>query len=101
MKGKATVSLEVFNPTGMLEMVQEHAPRLDNLNGKTICELSHFGWESMRTFPYIRKLLKQRFPGVKIIPCTEFPNIYGVDPAVLSRLLKEKGCDGAIVGNAA
>ncbi len=95
------VSLEVYNPTGSIEITELYAPRLADLSGKTICELSHGGWEYSRTFPVIRELLKKRFPDARIVPYTEFPSIRDVQPDVLSDLLKEKGCDGAIVGNAA
>ena len=102
MKGKkSAVSLEVFRPAGSIEAVQRHAPRLTNLRGKTICELSDRVWEDFRTFPQIRQLLQKRFPDIKIIPYTEFPGIYLINAEVLSKLVKEKGCDAAIVGNAA
>ncbi len=102
MKGeKSTISVEVYDPTGTIGAVEHHAPRLTDLKGKTICELSDRVWEDYRTFPLIRELLQKRFPDVKIIPYTEFPNTYGIDADVLSKLLKEKGCDAVIVGNAA
>ncbi len=104
MKGEMLgASLEVYNPTGTIEITELYAPRLADLSGKTICELSDHSYESGRTFPVIRELLQRRFPDVKIVPYTEFPNILGAeaDVDVLSDLPKEKGCDGAIVGNAA
>ncbi len=94
------VSLEVYNPTGSIEITQLYAPRLADLNGKTICELNQGGWEGPRTFPHIRELLQKRFPDVKIVPYTEFPGIFTVTHDVLCELVKEKGCDAAIVGNA-
>ncbi len=94
-------SIEVYDPTGTIEITHLYAPRLADLSGKTICELSNSTWEDQRTFPLIRELLKKRFPDVNIIPYTEFPGIYGVEADVLSKILIEKGCDGAIVGNAA
>ena len=97
----STVSLDVYEPTGTVQMAELHAPRLHNLNGKTICELSDLRWEDYRTFPRIRELLQKRFPDAMLIPYTEFPSIYGVKPEVLSKAIKEKGCDCAIVGNAA
>ncbi|MFC2052277.1 hypothetical protein ACFLT4_06070 [Chloroflexota bacterium] len=94
-------SIEVYDPTGTIEITQLYAPRLADLSGKTICELSNSSWEDRRTFPAIREQLQKRFPDVNIIPYTEFPGIYGVEAGVLSKELREKGCDGAIVGNAA
>ncbi len=104
MKGEMPgVSLEVYDPAGIIEIAECYAPRLANLSGKTICELSNFIWEYHRTFPVIRGLLQRRFPDMKIIPHTEFPilNTYQTEPDVLLKLLREKGCDGVIVGNAA
>ena len=52
----------------------------------------------------IREVLQRRFHDVKIIPYTEFPDISKIKANVfpqLLRLLREKGCDGVIVGNAA
>ena len=48
------VHLEVYDPTGVIEVVSQHAPRLADLNGKTIGELSDWIWEDFRTFPAIR-----------------------------------------------
>ncbi|MFC1862125.1 hypothetical protein ACFLT4_00255 [Chloroflexota bacterium] len=94
--------LEVYDPSGTVSLARHHhATRLASLDGKTIGELSHYRWESSRTFPVIRKLLQKRFPDIKIIPYTDFPNISSIEPDVLSKLLMEKGCDGFIVGNAA
>ncbi len=94
-------TLEVYDPTGAIEIKQLYAPRLANLNGKTICELWNGGFEGHRTFPVIRELLKKRFPTVKVIPYTEF----GVGRAEMESeqtmaLLGEKGCDAVITGNA-
>jgi len=102
MKGEESmISLEVYDPTGAIEVTEQHAPRLADLSGKTICELSDRVWEDYRTFPLIRELLQKRFPDAKIIPYTESPNVYGVEAEVLSKVVKEKGCDAVIVGNAA
>ncbi len=95
------MTLEVYNPTGAIDITRLHAPRLDSLRGKTICELSNRLWEDFRIFPRIRESIKKRSPDVKIVPYTEFPNIYGVKEDDLIERLKEKGCDAVIVGNAA
>ena len=101
MKGEeSAVSLEVYDPTGTIEITELYATRLADLNGKTICELSDYEWEDYRTFPLIRELLQKRFPDLKIIPYTEFPCTYGIKADVLSEVVREKKCDGAIVGNA-
>ncbi len=102
MKGQGlVVSIEVYDPTGTIEVTECHAPRLADLSGKTVCELSDRVWEDYRTFPLIQELLQRRFPNAKIIPYSEFPSAYGVEGDVLRKVIKEKGCDAVIVGNAA
>lgn len=98
---RSVVSLEVYEPTGAVGVTERHADRLADLSGKTICELSDFMWEDNRTFPPIRELLQKRFPDTKIIPYTEFPNIYSAAADVLTEAVRNSGCDAVIVGNAA
>ena len=96
------VELEVLNPTGAREVSNVHAPRLPDLNGKTICELSNGIWEMHRTFPLIRELLQKRFPAVKIIPYTEFPvGTRNIDDERIAAMVKAKGGHAVITGNAA
>ena len=95
------ISLEVYDPTGIIERTEHHAPRLKDLSGKTICEISNYLWEYDRIFPVIRSLLKKRFPDITIVPYTEFPRQHGMEADTLVKVLKERGCDGVIVGNAA
>lgn len=100
--GAGRVSLEVRNPTGILEVVQSHAPRLNQLNGKTVCELSNGVWEDQRTFALIRQLLQKRLPDSKIIPFTEFPvGSEHIDKDSTIDALLAKGCEAVITGNAA
>lgn len=101
------VVLEVFDPTGATEVTQLFSARLDTLDGKTICELSDAAWQDDRTFPLIREMLQKQFPTAKFIPYTEFsPEVtgatgpYGIDDDKTIAALKEKGCEGVIVGNA-
>jgi len=96
------VTLELPDPTGALEVTQLFSARLDDLAGKTICEVSNSSWEAARTFPLIRELLQKQFPTAKIIPYTEFTmgsNQIGND-LELGNKLKAAGCQAAIVGNA-
>ena len=95
------MKLEVYNPTGAIEITERHASRLPDLTDKIICELSDRVWEDFRIFPRIRELLSKKYPGSTIIPYTEFPNIYGIEEDVLIEKLREKGAQAAIVGNAA
>ena len=96
------VTLDVLNPVAARQVGELHAPRLTDLHGTTICELSNAAWEAMRTFPVIREQLQKQFPTMKIIPYTEFPigSTY-IDVADIGETLREKGCQAVITGNAA
>ncbi len=84
------------------------APRLDNLEDKTVCELWNQSFKSNVTFPVIRELLKKKYPGIKIVPYTEMPKHHSMEDQgatnegseELIAALKEKGCDAVISGNA-
>ena len=102
------VKYEVVSPLGERSINWiEMAPRLDTLEGKTICELWNESFKSNVTFPVIRDLLKKKYPGVKVVPYTDLPPHHmlenpGVTNAASDELiaaLKEKGCDAVISGN--
>ena len=98
MKNK--ISMEIYNPTGIVETVNSHAHRLSTLSGKTLCEITNGMYEYEKTFPLIRELLQERFPDIKIVPYTEFPiGMTPIDVEGIGGLVKEKGGDGVIVGN--
>jgi len=100
---------EVVSPVAErhVEMITM-APRLDTLDGKTICELWNESFKTNVTFAVIRELFKQKYPGIKVIPYTDMPRHHMMeDPGVtnapseaLITALKEKGCDAVISGNA-
>jgi hypothetical protein len=98
----------VVRPTGdMVHPMITQAPRLDTLEGKTICLTSNQGFKSHVTFPVIEKLLRQKFPNLKIIPPDDMPRAVkppaeGVpDPPTDAMVasLKQKGCQAVISGN--
>ena len=103
---KETIS--VISPEGLpLGATRNIAPHLGTLDGKTIGEVynNHFKGELM--FETYRRLFKQKFKGVKIIPFTEFPIVYvGGDAESQKKIAKEiadlaklKGVDAIITGN--
>ncbi len=97
------VKLEVYNPTGAIEVTQLFAQRLTDLNGKTICEISANHWEAPRTFALINELFQKQYPTTRIVPFTEMPTIgvsQEIPTDVLNKVVKEKGCQAVIVGNA-
>ena len=102
--------LAVVSPLG-LEAVQRKpmAPRLADLNGKTLGEIWNGVFKGDVTFPIVRKLLLKRYPRLKVIPYTEFPHVPGSDsPSAqrerarhIAQMVKEKRCDAVITGNGA
>ncbi len=95
-------TLKAHIPTGAVEVVQPHAPRLPDLNGHTVGELSNGVWEDGRTFAALRGALLKRFPGVRIVPYTEFPvGSVEIDSERVIDQLLAKGCEAVITGNAA
>ena len=102
--------IEVVSPAGGEAVAQKSvSQRLQDLNGKTVGEIWNGVFKGDQTFPIIRRLLKERYPGVKVVPFTAFPHIYGGDNPTeqkklakrLAALAKEKGCDAIISGNGA
>ncbi|MBI2906698.1 MAG: hypothetical protein HYX92_03460 [Chloroflexi bacterium] len=99
---------KVLSPIGktIVEVVPR-APRLLDLNGKTIGEIWNGGFRGSASFPIIRELLRKRYPDIKFVPYTEFPwqDIRGSNRALQERaeaaaaLAREKGCDAVISGN--
>ena len=94
------VTLNVYDPSGATKITDLHAPRLDTLAGKTICELSVGGaWQYERTFPLIRDLLKRSYPTAKIVPYGDFPIGADMPDKKTLDLIKSKGCNAVIIGN--
>ncbi|MFH1651183.1 MAG: hypothetical protein ABID87_03650 [Chloroflexota bacterium] len=79
------------------------APRLETLNGKTICEAYNDMFRGERTFPGIRELLKKRYPDARFVPYDELPylGVVSIEEGLkeLPGALKKKGCDALIAGN--
>ncbi|MEM7252066.1 MAG: hypothetical protein AAF493_11620 [Pseudomonadota bacterium] len=78
------------------------APRLDTLEGKTVCELWDYLFRGDEIFPWLEDELRSRYPGVKFVRYDEFGSTQGEDEAeVLANLpkrLKELGADAVISG---
>jgi len=95
--------ISVCDVSGAHEIISIFAARLGDLNGKTIAGLAAdpTKWQPHRTFPYIFEQLKNRYPGVTIIPQTEFVMGLGIDDDGVTKAVKERGADACILGNAA
>jgi len=77
-------------------------PRIADLNGKTICELSDYSFRGEEICPIVTELFRQQYPGIKFVEYTNFGNTHGAAEAEvihnLPAMLKEHGCDGVISG---
>ena len=100
----------VHSPLGVETLKQQPlAPRLESLEGKTVAESWNGDFKGDLTFPIIRKLLQERYPGLTIVPYDKLPYRYGSDdPSRQKELAKEiaalardLGCDAMISGNGA
>ena len=101
-------TIGVISPEGLpLGLTNKISPHIDSLEGKTIGEVynNHFKGELM--FETYRRLFREKYKNVKIIPFTEFPIVYvGGDAESQKRtakeiaaLAKERGVDALITGN--
>jgi hypothetical protein len=99
----ASASITVYDINGAHEILSLFAERLGDLNGKTIAGLAAdpTKWQTHRTFPYIFEQIKAKYPGVTIIPQTEFTMGTGINADSVTQAVKDRGADGCIVGNAA
>ncbi|MDB5808081.1 MAG: hypothetical protein JWN94_203 [Betaproteobacteria bacterium] len=104
MKENLSVISPEGRPLGTTTNISRH---LDTLDGKTIGEVynNHFKGELM--FQTYRRLFREKYKNIKIIPYDEFPIVYvGGDPETQKRIAKEiaaiakeKGVDAIITGN--
>jgi hypothetical protein len=102
---------EVVSPLGeSVIRMMTMAPRLDNLEGKTICEIWNEGFRGDESFPIIERMLQERYPTVKMVRYTEFPyvSIASFNPEkkektleALRAAIKKAGCEAVITGNGA
>ena len=68
--------LEVFCPVG--EPGAKPVPsasRVQDLNGKIICQVSNGQFQAGTVLSAVGDLIKNRFPSAKVVPWTEFPII--------------------------
>jgi hypothetical protein len=109
------MKMEVAKPLGEFAVkTVPIAPRLDTLDGKTICELSSNMYNVETSFPILREMLRERYPGIRVIPFTEMNEglpestvmTYSGKTAdqeqkidAVVALAKKKGCDAVIIGN--
>ena len=78
------------------------APRLETLEGKTICQLWDYLFRGDEIFPMIEGELARRYPGINFVPYTEFGSTHGDEEREilegLPQRLQEMGADAVISG---
>lgn len=78
------------------------APRIPDLNGKTVAELWDVMFRGELIYPLVREYIRARFPGVKFLGHEQFGNFHGAREhqvtAALAERLRAAGADAAIVG---
>ena len=78
------------------------APRLPDLNGKTVCELWDVIFRGETIYPLVREYIKARYPRVKFVGYEEFGNFHGAREHQVSATIPDKlrahKADAVIVG---
>jgi len=99
----ASAEITVYDINGAHEILSLFAARLGDLNGKKVAGLAAdpTKWQTHRTFPYIFEQIKAKYPGVTIIPQTEFTMGTGINDDAVAKAVKDKGADACVVGNSA
>ncbi len=94
--------LDFYDPSGLIEAQQPHAPRLPSLTGRRIGFITNDQWQAYRTLPFLKTLLGRDFPGIEVLPVDSFPqgNPH-IGEEVTARMVKESGVEAVIIGNAA
>ena len=96
------IRLEFHDPSGALEVRQPHAPRLPALAGTRVGLVSNEQWQAYRMLPLLKSLLEADFPGIEVLPIDAFPQgnaVIGSEET--AALVKARGVDAVIIGNAA
>lgn len=99
---------KIVSPMGeSTATMTEMARRLDTLEGKTVAMVWNHAFKADVTLPAIAEALKQRYPGIKIVPYTSLPtaplpDITGAphpESDALVAALKSQHVDAVIAGN--
>ena len=96
------VNLEFYDPSGMLEVTQPFAPRIDTLKGKRIGFVTNEQWQAFRMLPMLRDLIHADFPDAELLPIDAYPQGNVLIPTEeTAQKVKASNVDAVIVGNAA
>ena len=101
--------MKVISPVGEPAVTEKAiTSSLKTLEGKTVCEVWNGSFEGQVSFPIIEEMLRKRFPGLNVIPYSEFPlfPVTSLSPEkkaekleALRTALIERRCDAVITGN--
>jgi len=96
------VRLEFHDPSGTIEVTQQHASRPASLAGKRIGFLTNEQWQAYYALPMLKELIERDFPGTEVLAVDAFPkgnDAIGTDET--ARVVEQSGVDAVIIGNAA
>jgi hypothetical protein len=96
------ITINFFDPSGVMDAVQPHASRLESLNGKRIGFISNDQWQAHRMLPMIRSWIEQDFSDVEVLPLDAYPQgTVAISTDETADLVADSGVDAVIIGNAA
>ena len=82
---------EVMWPRGQKTMaLSALAPRLGDLNGKTVCQLWDYLFRGDEIFPMIEDALRAQYPDVKFVRFDEFGSTHGDEERDVIEALHER-----------
>ena len=94
--------LEVFDPTGAIEIEQLHAARFASLDGKKIGLVSNDEWQAHRPLPMVEDLLQTKCTDIEGLSPENFPvGNNSIDTEELVSVVQDLEVDAVIIGNAA
>jgi hypothetical protein len=96
------ITLELHDPSGAIEIRQPFAPRVRTLGGARVGFVSNEQWQAYRMLPLLKDLLERDFAGIEVLPIDAFPQgnaVIGSEET--AELVKRRGVDAVIIGNAA
>ena len=98
-----TGAYEVLWPRGAKTIeIAPLAPRLETLDGKTVCQLWDYMFRGDEIFPMLEEGLRDRYPGIKFVGYDAFGSTHGDEEtqliADLPGKLKALGADAVISG---
>jgi hypothetical protein len=95
-------TLEVFDPTGSIDVQQPHAPRLAGLAGKRIGFLTNEQWQAYFALPLLKSAIEQDFPDAEVLAIDALPKgNEKIGSSDTARVVRELGIDAVIICKAA